>query len=894
MNTTVLRAVFSSLLLLVVTAMIKPDIQAAELAPHLHKTTLDNGLNVIVRETPGSKVATVQIWVKAGSVFEDENEGGITHLIEHMIFKGTPSRGPGRVAGEIEEAGGRINAYTSYENTVYHATLSARHWDKALEVLTDAVRHSIFDPEELAREQKVVLEEIGMRRDRPSTRLFQELMETAYTVHPYRLPIIGTEESVSGFTRDDILAYMEKHYHPKNFTVVVVGDVRVTPVLNKVAALLGDLSPSPFVQASLPQEPVQEEPRFFSLEEDINQTNMALALPTSRFDNPDTPVLDVISSLLGHGETSRLYHVLRNKKRLVYKIDASSFTPKDPGLLEVTAILEAENALPALEAALEEIFKLKFVMVSEEELEKVKRNLESDFVFNMERVEGLARVLGSFDFLTGDPRENDYLDQIRAVTRENVLKVASIYFTPKAVTAGFLAPVGSNIALDDDGLAALIARAEEAARQGIPPSLVGNAYLTDLHRFTLDNGIKLLVREDHEIPTVGIQVVFPGGLRSESLATNGAFAFISQLLPTGTVSMDARQLSLQVANMAGNISGFNGKNTFGLRADFLARFAEEGLALVRDVIRTPAFDPEEAEKIRPELLAQLMQQEDSLPSLAFREFNRILFNGHPYALNTAGSETALKGFTPDQLREIYERHAEPRQMVLAVSGDVKADRIREVVEQLFGDWQNAETATAGLEESILPPDPPLGPQFFNIDRDKEQIHILIGFLGTSLHNEDRYALEVLDTVLSGQSGRLFSELRDRQSLAYSLSSFSLLGLDTGSFGIYIGTSPDKKEAAIRGVWQELARIQEELISEEELQKAKNILVSNFELGLQTHSAQALDMALSETYELGQDFGNRFIHHIEQVDAKTVRETARKYIQAKNYVMITVGAASTGE
>ena len=162
---------------------------AVELAPHLYKTTLDNGLTLLVKESPATKVATVQIWVKAGSVYEEPDEGGITHLIEHMIFKGTPSRKAGEVAGAIEEAGGNINAYTSFEYTVYHATLSARSWELALEVISDAVLNSTFDPDELEREKKVVLEEIAMREDRPQNRLFQELMTRSY--QGPSLPVAG-------------------------------------------------------------------------------------------------------------------------------------------------------------------------------------------------------------------------------------------------------------------------------------------------------------------------------------------------------------------------------------------------------------------------------------------------------------------------------------------------------------------------------------------------------------------------------------------------------------------------------------------------------------------------------------------------------------------------------
>jgi len=389
------------------------------------------------------------------------------------------------------------------------------------------------------------------------------------------------------------------------------------------------------------------------------------------------------------------------------------------------------------------------------------------------------------------------------------------------------------------------------------------------------------------VPTVAIRVVFPGGLRSETPATNGAFAFISDILPKGTKELNARELSLKIADMAGDISGFNGKNTFGLKAGFLSKFFDEGLALVRDIIITPAFDPEEVEKVRPERIAVLKQQEDSLPSQAFTEFNRILFQSHPYALNTAGSEAALSSLSAEQLRAIYQQYARPEHLVLAIAGKVKAEEAYEEVNRLFGSWQ--ASGRSEVAEEFLLPDPPDGAQIHSIPRDKEQVHIIIGFLGASLKSPDRFALEVLDTILSGQSGRLFRHLRDEQSLAYSLSSFSMAGLDTGAFGVYIGTSPDKREQAIQSAWRELYRLRESPVSPEELEKAKNVIIGHYELNLQTHGAQAMEEALNETYGLGQDFGNRYIHEISRITTDDVMAAARTYIQPDNYVLVTVGA-----
>ncbi len=870
--------------------MTNNDSFAGQLAPHLYQEQLANGLTVITRQTPDTGVATVQIWVKAGSVYEAPHEAGITHLIEHMIFKGTPSRGPGEVAGAIEALGGRINAYTSFEHTVYHATLDARHWAAALEVLADAVRNSLFDPEELEREKPVIFEEIRMRRDRPELHLFQETMAQAYTTHPYRLPIIGSRESVAAISRDDILTYMAEHYHPENFTIVAVGDLKAAEVVEQSRALFGDLPRKEKVgEHGLPQEPTPTEPRLFLEEQEINQTHLALAFPIPAFKHPDSAALNVLAHILGQGEASRLNERLRHELGLVYRISSSLFSSQDPGLFQISATLEAAKAPEVIERTLAELFNLAHFPVSDQELERARRNLEADFVFNLERAEGMARVMGSFALLTGDPREHDYLERLRAVEAADLQRVAAAYFRPEHLTAGLLAPRDSAIELDRPRLDEILARAAEQARQSPAKGESGAGMPPNSYRFELENGITLLVREEHEVPTVAIRAVFPGGLRGETPLTNGAFTFLSELLPRGAGELGAREMARTVADLAGEIEGFNGRNTFGVKGDFLARFFDQGLILLRDVLLTPAFDPEEAEKIRAELLAELRRQEDSLPSVGFREFNRALFRGHPYALNTLGSVASLENLSLETLREIYRQHARPDKLVLAVVGDVDAAGVKLQVEQLFGGWAATPLPDQGaVVESLLPPEPPARPETINLSREREQVHIILGFLGTTLDGPDRYPLEILDQVLSGQSGRLFTELRDRQSLAYSLSSFSLLGTDTGAFGIYIGTGPEKREEAIKEIWGQLFRVRSEPISAAELERARNVLVGNYRLGLQSNGARAMEMALNETYGLGLDFSARYPDYLEAVTPEQVQEAARRYLQPERYILITVG------
>jgi zinc protease len=870
--------------------MTEKNIISGEIAPDLHKTTLDNGITLITRQTPELRVATVQIWVKTGSIDEKENEAGITHLIEHMIFKGTESRGPGEIAGNIEELGGKINAYTSYESTVYHATLPVRHWELAAEVLVDALCNSIFDEQELEREKLVVLEEEKMRSDNPAIKLFEGLMSTAYSTHPYGLPIIGNSKQISAFKREDLKNYMARRYHPENLAVVLVGDISHERASEKIKDLFKlKQGKKPVEPRVFPKEQEQKEVKFFNFEQDIKQAHIAMAFPTVCFSTPEAVILDVLSYILGSGETSRLYRKLRDELKIVYQISSSSFTPLEPGLLEITAALDTENINNVYSAVLEEIFKFKYHQVSTEELERAKLNIESNFIFGQERIEGKARILGSFEFLTGDPRHDNYLKKLQSVTAEDIIEVAKKYFSPAKLTAGMVCPKGSDIKLNNNELNIICKKAEKNAEDLSGAALVKGSFLANVYSYKLDNGINLIVRESSQLPTVAIRCLFPGGSRAETLETNGAFSLISELLTTGTKTMTAHELAKEIGNMAGEIDGFSGKNTFGLKADFLARFFKPGLKLVRDILVSPVFTDSEAGKIRSELLSMLRQQEDSIAHFAFKKFNQLLFKEHPYALNTIGTEDVISNISLDSLMDIYLNSARPENLTIAIAGNIKAVEVKKAVADLFNDWlPEKEKIISKVNNSLLPLEPET-PELIHLDREKEQVHIITGFLGTSIKTQDRYPLEILDSILSGQSGRLFIRLRDEQGLAYSISSFSLFGLDTGSIGIYLGTSPDKKDQAIKAVWKEIAEICQEMVSKDELAKAKNLLISQYELGLQTHGSQAMEVALVELYDLGQDFGHTFIREIKKVNQDDILRVAKKYLKPEHYNQVTAGA-----
>ena len=857
---------------------------ARELIPGLSKARLSNGLTAIVKENHRAPVVAIQVWVQAGSAYETEKERGITHLIEHMIFKGTGKRGPGEVAKEIESVGGSINAYTSLDYTVYHCVVPKQFLDNALDVLSDAVFHSSFDPDELEREKKVVLEEIRMRDDRPRTRLSSLLMETAYKSHPYGYPVIGYPETVESFGRKDILAYMERRYRPSQITVVVVGDVGASQALAGIQDTFGSVTKKGPQEFTYPSEPRQDAPRIAMEAMEIQEGYLAVAFSgLPNFNDPDVPALDVLAALLGKGESSRLTSSLRNRLQMVHNIDAAAFTPAGPGLFEITASLDPEKTQEALPQIFHEIFRLENEGIIEEELERAKVQVETDFVYSQETMEGEARKLGVFETLSKDPHaEKLYLERVREVTAQDVQQVAGQFFRQENISVVMVMPKDRLPKLTSQELAIMVQEAELLAK-GIESD--GGTLIRPVKRFSLSNGLTVLVQEAPGVPTVATTLVFPGGVRYESEESNGLFNFLAKAWTKGTEAHSAQGIAELIEGLGGSISGFSGQNTLGLQGRFLSQNLDKGLALFTEILLAPTFPSEEIKKLRPLVLAELKRQDDYLPGVAVREFRRLLFSPHPYGMNPLGKASVIKAISSKNLLETYRNFVIPDRGVLSIVGDIHAEEIISSIETMLGAWSvESEISLPTPPE----PDPLISRRILSLKKKKQQVHIVLGFPGTTFNSTERYALETMNAVLSGQGGRLFIDLRDKKSLAYSVTSFLGLGLDYGSFAFYIACAPEKKDRALKGLWQEIYRATREPVTDDEIERAKKWLIGTHEIGLQTNRAQAMDMALNELYGLGYSFSSEYVLKIGEVTADQVLNVAKKFMNSEEYVLVRVG------
>jgi zinc protease len=546
----------------------------------------------------------------------------------------------------------------------------------------------------------------------------------------------------------------------------------------------------------------------------------------------------------------------------------------------VDATLEPEQIEHAVEAIGAEVEQIRALGPSSVELERARVNVLAHEVHEKEAVQGQARKLGYYEMLGGGlEAEQEYLDRVRAATTEDLRRVAVEYLRPERATLVALVPEAARDDLAPETLTAALERGVRPAAQ-----LAAEPLTEDIRRYTLPNGLRVIVKRNDAVPLVAMRLAFLGGQLAETEPTQGISSFLAEMLERGTEQRSSAQIAAEVENIAGALGGFSGRNTFGVTAQFLSETLDTGLDLFTDVVLHPGFPAREIEKLREERIAAIRRLEDNLGSKAFELFADALFVDHPYRFRSIGTEESVKRIDRDALLDYWGRFAHPSNGVLSVVGDTDPDRVVQALSLRFAAWTGPESVR--LPERT-PPAPPAKPVEVSVEKNKQQVHIVMGFPGLALDDPDGAALEVLTQVLSGQGGRLFLELRDRRSLAYSVSAFSIEGLDPGSFGVYIASAPDKLEESLEGLRAELARLLDGPISGEEISRAQAYLIGSHAISLQRYAAHATGLALNELYSLGATHYLEYASRIEAVTEQDLRRVAARVILLDRPVVAVV-------
>jgi len=835
-------------------------------------TTLENGLVIIVREDHSAPVVSAQAWAMTGSIHEGKWLGaGLSHVLEHMLFKGTTTRPGSRIDQEVQEAGGYMNAYTSFDRTVYHIDVPNTGATTAIDILCDIMLHASLPPDELAKELDVIRREMDMGQDDPGRRSGRRLFETAYTRSPYRFTIIGYLDIFNDLKPEDIRAYYHEKYAPNNVFYVVAGDVQRDEVVEQIKKAYAQSKLRALPPNFLPAEPKQTAPREIIEEAPIEIGHLHFAWHIPELRHPDVPILDVLAVLLGSGRSSRLYQQVRERQGLVHHADAWTYNPGSTGLFGMSAIVDADKFEAARDAMLAEIEKVKSMLVSADEVKKAVKQFISATLATRKTMEGQANDLGgswlAANNLTFSER---YLAAVKRVSHADVQRVAREYLTAENRTLYALLPNGTT------------PKISTAVEKNVD---------SPIQKFDLPNGLRLLVKENHRLPFVEFRAAFQGGVLAEIAENNGITQLLTRMLLKGTKTRDAEKIATEIESVGGHLDSYGGNNSFGVNAEVLSSDFATGLDLLADVLLNPTFPDNALEREREVQIASIYEQKDNLLKSAGNAMRRTLFGNAGYGLDTLGTEESVTKLQAADLKSFHQKLVVPNNCVLAIYGDVKATEVKAAVEKLLGGWRGAPGTVPASSSSYLNSrhagTVPGTPKRVEETRDKKQAVIVLGFAATTMHDEDRYALDLLQEACSDLGSRLFLRVREKLGLAYYVGAQHFPGLAPGYFAFYAGTEPTKVGLVEQEFLKETELLRTEGLTAEELKRAKAKIIGQKKISRQDLGSLASLTALDELYGLGYQRTELDDAKFESVTLEQVKAVAQKYLKPDAFVVSVV-------
>ena len=814
----------------------------------VERTVLPNGLTLILKPDRSAALSSVQVWVKTGSIHEGASLGaGLSHYLEHMLFKGTTRRAGREISATVQAHGGYINAYTTFDRTVYYIDLPSEHTAVAIDLLADAVLHSTLPADETAKEKDVILREIAMTKDDPDNRLWDTLFSAAFRDHPYRQPIIGHRDVFSTVTHEDLVAYYRARYVPNNLVVVIVGDIDVAATRAAVEQHFGTAARSRLAPVLVPSESLQLAPRAEHRFEDVEITRAALAWPIPGLTHEDAPVLDLLAMVLGSGDSSVLWQDIREKTGLVHTIDASSWNPGTSGLFCISFTSDAARRLPACAAIEKTLARRAARGFSTSELRKALRQLVVGEINTRKTMSGQASRLGAAEVVVGDlDFSRAYFERLRTVTPLELRRVLQAYLVPSRMTSISLNPLATTTAHT----------ASASATEAIP----------DFQEITLPNGARILLQPDRRLPNLHLRLVMQGGPLFEEAGKRGATALLATMLTKDTKQHTSAEVAQFIEEVGGSFFPFSGNNSLGVAAEVLPPDTERALTILEEALLSPAFKASTFRLERDTQVAALQQDADDVVTLARKQVRTRFFGKHPLALDAHGDEAGVKALTAADLAALHRQLTVGSNVVLAVAGDFDPRKLTPKLRAFLGKLPRGRVTIPKIGFS--------GPAEVGnfLDRQpREQAVVLQAFPGTRVHAEDFYIGEVADELFSGMASRLFERVREEKGLAYFVRSGRIVGLDAGMFYFFAGTQPGREDEVLVEIDAEILRVQRGEVEAAELARCQTRLKAARRQGMQTNSSRAMQAALNALQ--GQPV-NDWKNYDARVDAVTIGDLAR--------------------
>lgn len=863
-------------------------------ASGLTDVTLSNGLQVLLKEDHSSPVVAFTVWYRVGSRNERPGITGVSHLCEHMMFKGTRRYGKGEFSRIIKQNGGLFNAGTTNDYTVYFEVLASDRADIAIELEADRMQGCLFDEKEFLSERDVVREERRLRtEDQPFSEAFEALMAASFQAHPYHWPVVGWMTDLYSISRDDAYNYYKTWYAPNNAFIVAVGDFNTEEMLKKIKRHFGRCDREDPPPSMTIAEPPQKGERRVTLRRETQIQALAAAFHVPNIREEDYYPLTLLQAVASGGESARFHRKLVKEKELAMLAGGFYLGDSvDPNLFLFFAAARPDRKIEEVETALmEAIENLKSDPVGDRELQKAKNGLLAQQEFAQEGMQAQAFRIGGAH-LSRDYRVlDDYASKLREVTAADLQRVAKKYFTEENRTVALLLPPREK----SEGVEAKkgeggrreeheIAKGRGRRQEPRPPKVTLTS--RDIRRVTLENGLTLLIVERHAHPTVSVQCWLPSGAAHDPSGRSGLANFTAMMLKEGTKSRSSDEIAEAVDFIGASLGAGADLDGTTVSLSVLSQDLGQGIDLLADVVRRPVFPEKDLERVRGLIWSALQAEKDQPGSVADRAFRRLVYGDHPYARQAEGDEAGVPKIARKDLEEFYAAHYGPSSAVIAVVGDVRAEDLIAQIEERFADWKGGPMA-ARLPEVPAATD---GVRLCLIDKPLTQASLILGHLGIPRKHPDFFAVRLMNDILGGGAlvSRLSENIRESKGLAYDISSSFDAPLHAGTFRVSMQTKCESTNESLRSILQELRLMRDGGVTEQELLDSKSFFTGVFPLTQEQNSGVAGQLLTIEMHDLGLDYFERYPERVLAVTREEVQRAAREYLRPERVQVVVVG------
>src|SRR5574344_472039 len=834
---------------------------------------LDNGQTVVVQEVKNNPIVTIDTWIKTGSIDEDDSNNGVAHFLEHLFFKGTKTHEPGEFDKILETKGAITNAATSKDFTHYYITIPSKDFDLAMDLHADMILHPLIPRNEMEKERKVVLEEISKDLNSPEKILQDNLNDMMYSIHPYKRKVIGRADVIETITRDQVLNFYNAHYAPSNMVTIVIGDVTPDHAVQKIKEDFNSEYKKQSKNIYPKEEPLTTQKKKVEYINNTESGYMLMGFRGTPISDSDSYILDVLSTILGDGRSSVLNQVLKEKQRIAFSVDAGNSTFKDDGIFYVSANFEPQNCKAVEDSIFAEIKKIQTNGVTDEQLDLAKNIIERNTYYSRESVTNIATEIGYTMALTNDIKFYDtYLDNIKKVNKEEVKRVAEKYLGENKSAISIVLP--------------------ESAKN-LPVSNVtknsGTAELvsenSDSQKYKLSNGATMLYTPNTTNDIIAISIYAKGGQLSDKI--QGTSNLVASTMMKGTKNYSSLELSQILEDNGIKIVPTTSADSFSISVLTTKDEYDKTLELLNEIVNNATFDDFEITKVKSDKLNSIKQNKDIPIQRAIEEYRDLVYKDTPYSISSNVLEKNIPNITKEEMLDYYNKIFNPDNIVISINGNVDKDKTVKELNDIFPKKSSLEKFDY---QNYTPKiTKPTTPRTLTVSMPTTQTAwLILGWQTPGVENQKEYAtLQVIDALLgTGMSSRLFKDLREQEGLAYQLGTSYSPNILRGSFLMYIGTNPTTLDKAKAGLFNEIAKLKTEYVGDQELKDAKDKLLGNYIIGLETNLDKASNLGWYETSGRGYEFKDNYEKLIISVTDADIIEVANKYFN-DNYIMSVV-------